>query len=103
MIGFNVYWAALPSGGRDSPLAGCNYKVLEAWKRWHCTVADAQNHNKGRGGRTATGVHRSVTRIQNETVNWGTKKQVGMCNDAWLFGSLECMVCTWVYVNVIKN
>ena len=46
VMGFNVYWAALPSGGRDSLLTGCNCKVREAWKRRKCTVvAQAQNHD----------------------------------------------------------
>ena len=80
VLGFNVYWAALPSGGRSSLLAGCNCKVLEAWKRQRCTVAEAQNHDKGRGGKTVTGVHGHVAGIQNKTVNGGTKKRVGMCN-----------------------
>ena len=96
VMGFNDYWATLPFGGRDSLLAVCNCKVLEVWKRRQCAVAEAQSYDKGRGGRTVTGVHGNVTGIQNETVNGGTKKRVGMCNGghAWLHCSLEYMVCT---------
>ena len=83
-MGFNVYWAALPSGGRDSLLAGCNCKVLEAWKGWLRTVAEAQNHNKGSSRRTVTGVHGSATGIQNETVNGGTKNECACVAGTWL-------------------
>ena len=53
-MGFNVYWAALPFGGCDSLLTVCNCKVLEVWKIQQCTVAEAQSHDKGRGGTTVT-------------------------------------------------
>ena len=77
MMGFNDGCAALPFGGHDSLLAVCNCKVLEAWKRRQCTVAEAYNHDKGRGGRTVTGVYRNVAGIQEETVNGGTKRTSG--------------------------
>ena len=77
VMGFNVYWAALFSGGRDRLLAGCNCKVREAWKRRQCTVAEARNHDYGKGGRTVTGVHGSVTGVQNKTGNAGVEKRVG--------------------------
>ena len=77
MLGFNVYWAALPSDGRDSLLAGCNCKVLEGWKKRWCAVTEAQNYDNGRGGRTVAGVHGSVTGIQNKTVHGGMKKTTG--------------------------
>ena len=61
VMGFNVYWAALPSGGRDSLLA----------------VAEAQNHDYGSGGCTVTGVHWNVTGTQSKTANGGVEKRVG--------------------------
>ena len=48
VMDFNTLWVALPSGGRDSLLAGCSYKVGEAWKTRQCTVAKAQIHDYGR-------------------------------------------------------
>ena len=76
VMGFNVYWAALLSGRFDSLLAGCNCKIWEAWKTWQCTVAVAQNHDEGRGGRTVTGVHGSVIGIQQKAVNGCMEKRV---------------------------
>ena len=60
VMGFNVYWAALPSGGRDSLLAGCNCKVREAWKRWQ--------HNSMQKNRVMARVG-VVTGILIKTVN----------------------------------
>ena len=37
----------------------------------------AQNYDEVRGGRTVTGVHGSVTGIQNKTANGGMEKRVG--------------------------
>ena len=41
------------------------------------SVTEAQSHDKGRGGRSATGVHGSVTGIQNQSVTEGIEKRVG--------------------------
>ena len=39
------------------------------------TVAETQNHDTGRGGRTVTGVYGSVTGIQNKIVNGGMENK----------------------------
>ena len=88
----------MPSGGCDSLLTGCSCKVLEAGKRRQCTVAETQNHDKGSGGRTITGVRGSVTGIQNETVNGGMNKNKWACvTGTWNHGAVERLVCTWVW------
>ena len=86
-MGFNVYWAALPSCGHDSLLAGFSCKVREDWKRRQCTVADAQNPNKGRGRTNVSGVYGSVTGIQ-KNCKWGHGKTSGhrSVTGAWLHG-----------------
>ena len=61
---FNVYLVALPTGGSHRLLAGCNWKVWEVCNRQQCTVTEAQNRHKGRGGETVTGVHGTVKGIQ---------------------------------------
>ena len=38
-------------------------------------VTEAQSHDEGRGGKNVTGVHRSVTGLQNTTVNGGREMQ----------------------------
>ena len=63
VMDFNVYLAALPTGGWHRLLAGCNCKVWEAWNKQQCPVTEAQNHAKGRGGEIVTGVHGSVMGI----------------------------------------
>ena len=40
------------------------------------SVTKVQSHDEGNGGRSVTGVHRSVTGIQNESE--GMEKRVGM-------------------------
>ena len=40
------------------------------------TVTEEQNDGEGRGGRSVTGVHGSVTGIQNNTVNGGMETRV---------------------------
>ena len=72
---FNVYWAALPTGGWHRLLAGCNCKVWDAWNRQQCTVTEAQNHDNGRGGETVTGVHGNVMEMQNNCVTGDMKKE----------------------------
>ena len=72
--GFNVYLAALPTGGWHRLMAGCNRKVREAWNRQQCTVTEAQSHNKGRGGETVTGVRGNVMGIQNKHVTEDMEK-----------------------------
>ena len=71
MLDCNSGRVALPSGGRDSLLAGCNCKV---WEAWESVVAEAQNHDKDRGAKTVTGVHGSVTWIHSKTANAGMEK-----------------------------
>ena len=41
------------------------------------SVTKAQRHEEGRGGRSVTGVHRSVTGSQNKSVTGGMEIQVG--------------------------
>ena len=38
-------------------------------------ITEAQSDDEGRGGRNVTGVHRSVTGVQNKTVNGGREMQ----------------------------
>ena len=73
-MSIGLHWA---SGGHDSLLAGCNCKVQEAWKSRQCTVAEAQSHDKGKGGRTVAGVHESLTEMENTPLNGGMEKRVG--------------------------
>ena len=40
-------------------------------------VTEAKSHDEGRGGRSATGVHGSVTGIQNKSATGGIEKRVG--------------------------
>ena len=40
-------------------------------------VTEVQSHDKGKGGRSVTGVHGSVTRVQNKSINEGMEKRVG--------------------------
>ena len=75
MMDFNFYLAALPTRGWCRLLAGCNCDVREAWNRQQCTLTKAQNHDKGRGGETTTGVHGNVMGIQNKRVTGDMKKQ----------------------------
>ena len=42
------------------------------------SVTDVQNHDEGKGGRSVTGVHGSVTVAQNISVTEGMEKRVGM-------------------------
>ena len=58
-------------------MAGCNRKVWEARKRRQCTVAEVQNPYVGRGGRSVTGAHGSITEIQSKTSKEGMEKRVG--------------------------
>ena len=41
-------------------------------------VTEVQSHDEGKGERSVTGVHESVTGIQNKSVTEGMEKQVGM-------------------------
>ena len=68
VMDFNVYLAAQHTGGWHRLLAGCSCKVWEALNRQQCTVTEAQNHDKSRGGETVTGVHRNVMEVQNKRV-----------------------------------
>ena len=68
VMDFNVYWAAL--------LEGCNCKIWDTWIRRQFMVTEAQNHDEGRGERTVTGVHWSVTGIQNKSVTDDMEKRV---------------------------
>ena len=66
VVGVIVYWqGTIVKFGRP----GKDGSVL--------TVAEPQNHDTGRGGRTVTEVHGSVTGIQNKAVNGGMEKRVG--------------------------
>ena len=40
-------------------------------------VTDIQSHDECKGGRSVTGVHGSVTRVQNKGVTGGMEKRVG--------------------------
>ena len=73
VIDFSVYLGALPTGGWHKLLAWCNCKAREAWNRQQCTVTEAQNHDKGRGGETVTGVHGSVMGVQSKRVTGGRR------------------------------
>ena len=42
------------------------------------SVMNAQGHDEGRYGRSKTGVHGSVTVIQNKSVTGDIEKRVGM-------------------------
>ena len=77
VVDFNVCWAALPTGGWHRLLAVCNCKAWEAWNKRQCTVRATLNHDEGGGGRTVTGVHGSVTGIQNKSVTGGMEKRGG--------------------------
>ena len=97
----NAYWAALPTGGWHKVLAGHNCKL---WMpAMASSVTEAQSHNKGtcRGGRSVTGVHGSVTGIQNKSVNGAMKKQWAQrCNGgmASQFTAMHtCMVYSWAW------
>ena len=76
VMDFDVYWAALPTGGWHRLLADCKCKERVPWNTRQCKVTKARNHDKGRGERTVTNVHRAVTGIQNKTVTVGAWKQV---------------------------
>ena len=78
VMDFNVYWVALPTGGRHTLLVGCSCKVREAWNRRQCTLREAQNYDNGMGGRTVKGVHESVTRDTEQKCNWGHGKRVSI-------------------------
>ena len=55
-------------------------------------VTEVQSHDEGKGGRSVTGVHRSVMGIQNKSVTESIENEwVRKCNGAWLHGLLECM------------
>ena len=41
------------------------------------SVTKIQSHDEGKGGRSVTGVHGSVTSVQNKSVNEGMEKRVG--------------------------
>ena len=75
--GFDVYLAALPTGWCHRLLAGCNCKVRDIRNRQQCSVTKAQNHDKGSGGETVTGVHMSVKGIENKRVTGSVEKTVG--------------------------
>ena len=67
MTDFNTYSTALPI-----LVGGINYSQGTIVKFWRPGMADsvteAQSHDKGRGGRSLTGVHRSVMVVQNRSV-----------------------------------
>ena len=66
---FNANWAELPTGGWHKLL---NCKVWEHGMA--SSVTEAESHDKGGGGRSVTGVHGSVTGVQNKSVtglHWG--------------------------------
>ena len=60
-INFNAYWAALPTGGCHTLLAGCSCRVREAWNGWQSKK-----------------VHGSVMGLENKSVTEGMEKRVGM-------------------------
>ena len=41
------------------------------------SVTEVQSHDEGKGGRSVTGVHRSVTRVQIKSITEGMPKRVG--------------------------
>ena len=41
------------------------------------SVTEVQSHDKGKGRRSVTGVHGSVTMVQNKSVTEGMEKRVG--------------------------
>ena len=61
-----------------------------------CSVTETQSHHEGRGGRSVTRVHVSVTKVHNKSVTGGggERKKSGhrSVTGAWLHGLLECMV-----------
>ena len=97
VIDFNVYLAALPTGGWHSLPTGCNCKIWESWNR--------QESNKRHKIMTKVGVgncnrsSRECNGDTEQTRNWGhgIKSGHGSITGARLHGSLECMVCTWVW------
>ena len=42
------------------------------------SVTEVQSHDKGKGGRSVTGIHGSVTGVQNKSITEGMEKRVGM-------------------------
>ena len=94
MTDFNVYWVALPTGGRYRLLAVCNCcKVQEACDGRQCAVKEAQRWRNCK---------RSSWECNGDTeqkCNWGHGKMSGhrSVTGALLDGSLECMVCTWAW------
>ena len=64
------------------------------------SVTEGQSHDEARGGRSLTGVHGSVTGIQNKRVqcNWEDGNEWAQnCAGAWLHSVLECMVYSWAW------
>ena len=74
-ISFNAYWVALPTGE--------GHRLDSA--------TEALSQDKGRGGRSVTGVHGSVTGEKNKSVTEGMEiQQVGTLTGAWLHVLLQC-------------
>ena len=72
-------------------VGGIDYR--KAWNRQWCTVTEAQNHYKGRGGNRSSQEWKGDT---EQTCNWERGKKIGNRSipGARLYTSLECMVCT---------
>ena len=54
-----------------------------------------QDYDKGRCVIWISHAIGNVMEVLNKRVNGGLKQRMEKCNEAWLHGLLECMVCSW--------
>ena len=97
VIDSNAYWATLPTGLWQRLLARRDCKVWMPAMASNVTEAQSHDECTCRGGRSVTGVHGSVTGIQNRSVTCSMEKMNGHRNvtEAWFHGLLECMLYFW--------
>ena len=71
-LGYTIVMDSMSTRLHCQLVGGIDYR--ESWNR-QCTVIEAQNHGKVRGGETVTGVHRSAKGIQNKRVTGSMEKE----------------------------